>query len=174
MTSDAPKITLLVIRHAHRDVQNPRDDNSLSPRGHKQSKALSKAILERWGPSCPWTLISSPKLRCQETLECLAESLKTDVIIDPDLDEQSYNESNRDMTDRIDRFLTKILSKTDDEKPYFFALCSHGDWIPLFQELVMGQGEAISKADAFLFEKREAAPWHFQHLKLNSLEKYSG
>lgn len=171
MNSDSPKITLLAIRHAHRNVQSPRDDNGLSSKGLQQSKALSKAVLDRWGPNCNWILMSSPKRRCQETLEYLAENLKTDVIIDPALDEQSYNESNRDMTARIDRFLANTLSKTEEIKSHFFIFCSHGDWLPLFQELLMGEGEAISKADAFLFEKSEGTPWHCEYLKLGSSEK---
>jgi broad specificity phosphatase PhoE len=113
--------TLLLVRHAHRDVTDRLLDNGLSARGREQAKALKTHFDSHYASQGGWRLFSSPRLRCRETVGVLGK-----IEIVRALDEQG-DESHADFVTRIDAFLSGI-------KDARTVACSHGDWIPIAVE----------------------------------------
>ena len=104
-----------LVRHAkagsRRDWEGPDECRPLTAAGRLQAAAIAERLRAR-----PVTrLLSSPYLRCVQTLEPLAKELGLVVECDDDLAEGSGFEP----------VLTLL-----DELPDHSALCSHGDVIP--------------------------------------------
>ena len=94
--------TLVLIRHAHRDVPSDRTkDNGLSERGQEQIKKLLKFYKSRF-ELLPALLLSSPKKRCIETVSGIAKELQTKLGVDAHLDEQGTQETAALMSARIE------------------------------------------------------------------------
>lgn len=108
-------MTLFVVRHAkagQRDRWDGDDESRpLSGKGRKQSAVLA----ERLGARRPTRLVSSPYVRCRETLEPLAVMLDLTVESDDRLAEGGTFEGS-----------LALLA----EMPDGAVLCSHGDVIP--------------------------------------------
>jgi len=123
--------TLILVRHAHRDNSRRELDNGLTEKGKKQAQwirkfALSRMKEEGWEKS-QITLISSPKVRCLETLEPLAKSLEIKILASNDLLEMQNRESLEQVDQRIHHFLHQWTQKSTDVT----LICSHGDWLPM-------------------------------------------
>lgn len=122
--------TLILIRHAHRDTSERALDNGLSGKGREQAKAVRRFFMSRFQPedlkNGLW-LVSSPKLRCVETVLPLAKALDRAVDSHPQLDEQGPKESFERMQERVQAF---IHEWTRSPIPTA-VVCSHGDWLPL-------------------------------------------
>jgi broad specificity phosphatase PhoE len=145
--------TLVLIRHAHRDVEDRSRDNGLSPRGREQVQALlsyfkrsSKAPRVEKGVFDPergertaW--ISSPKKRCLETLSPLAliEGVRPTTI--DLLLERGEDEELQHFHHRVREFCDWWLQ----EGPELTFACSHGDWIPACVEQLTGGKVQVSK-----------------------------
>jgi 8-oxo-dGTP diphosphatase len=132
MTS--PKI-LVLVRHAHRDTAVPSADNGLSKRGRRQAEAVKRFYKERFGKDTS-LLISSPKKRCVETLEPLADKLGVRLRTDGRL-----GEGSKGLEERTQEF----LSWWRDQAPHRVVACSHGDWIPEFLNLAVGATLPLKK-----------------------------
>jgi 8-oxo-dGTP diphosphatase len=108
-------MTIYVVRHAkagQRDSWDGEDElRPLSGKGRKQSAALSERFLSLH----PTRLVSSPYVRCRETLEPIALLLDMTVEIDGRLAEGGTFEDSLALL---------------DEMPDGAVLCSHGDIIP--------------------------------------------
>lgn len=108
-------MSIYLVRHAKAGSRHHWDDDDrlrpLSARGKDQAESLGR----RLQPLATGSLISSPYLRCVQTLECLAERLGKVVETDVRLAEGA-------------RFggLTDMLADVPDGS----VLCSHGDVIP--------------------------------------------
>lgn len=126
--------TLLVIRHAHRNKNLTSSDNGLSEKGEKQAKNLSKYFENSFTPK-NFRFLSSPKKRCLETIEPLAKTGKREIKIIPMLDEGG----------NIEAKTKAFLDWYRKSKRPFLAICSHGDWIPLFLEKATGIPVALNK-----------------------------
>jgi 8-oxo-dGTP diphosphatase len=104
-----------VVRHAKAGSRERWDgddvDRPLSKNGRAQADALARRLRKVVTP----TLLSSPYLRCVQTLEPLAELLETKVAADDRLAEGAPFEPVVDL----------VLSA-----PAGTVLCSHGDVIP--------------------------------------------
>ena len=107
---------IFLVRHAK---AGPRDRSvvddrprPLTPPGWEQAKALVDPLIEA-GANPP--LLSSPYIRCVQTLEPLAERLGTTVQGDERLAEGRPFES-----------MLELMQETADGS----VLCSHGDMIP--------------------------------------------
>lgn len=104
-----------LVRHAkagsRSDWDGPDELRPLSAKGRKQSIALGRRLAAGSGPR----LISSPYLRCVQTLEPLAAALAQPIEIDERLAE------GNDF-----RGTLELLSAIPDGS----VLCSHGDVIP--------------------------------------------
>ena len=106
---------LYLVRHAkagsRRDWSGPDRLRPLSPAGLRQADALAA----RLAPLRPTSLISSPYLRCVQTLQPTAKATATEISTDDCLAEgRSYTAVLELMATLADRAI----------------LCSHGDVIP--------------------------------------------
>ena len=137
MSAERPR-TLIVVRHAHRDRPPGRDrDNGLSPKGEKQSRRVLKLFKERFGEekgTAP-LILSSPKIRCMETLVPIARWTEAPVRVTPLLDEGG------DVDAKVARFLTEWRAG----KGALTVLCSHGDVIPVLLQAATGARADLSK-----------------------------
>lgn len=128
--------TLILIRHAHRDNTRRELDNGLSDKGRDQARALRRFFSDRFQPedfkNGLW-LVSSPKLRCVETLQPMAKAAEAQVDLHPGLDEQAVRESGSAFQARVKSFLNEWQASNIPVT----VLCSHGDWLPVaFSELL--------------------------------------
>lgn len=146
--------TLILIRHAHRDVIEPGEDNGLSPKGLNQVEHLVEYFhkyFEKEFEGVKPRFLCSPKKRCRETLGPIALRQKVEFKVDPRLSECSPVEDSRDFIERIRDFATDWK---EGGRP-LTVVCSHGDWIP---ELVAEIANArISLKKAGFVEIREVA-----------------
>ncbi|MGA1051013.1 MAG: SixA phosphatase family protein [Ilumatobacteraceae bacterium] len=119
---------LYLVRHAkagERRLWEANDlDRPLSKKGWKQSEALAKrlAALE------PSMLLSSPYVRCVQTLEPLGRRIRTPITIEPRLTEDEPFEP-------VLELLTEIPARA--------VMCSHGDIIPATIESLRRSGAEI-------------------------------
>lgn len=107
---------IFLVRHAKAGdrLHNGHDDRKrpLSKSGWAQAEALADELVDA-GASGP--LISSPFVRCRQTLEPLASRLDLEIIRDDSLSEAQPFEP-----------MLALLQSTPDGS----VLCSHGDMIP--------------------------------------------
>jgi broad specificity phosphatase PhoE len=146
--------TLILIRHAHREVTDPGEDNGLSPKGLSQVDRLvdhfHRYFQKEFGGS-KIRFLSSPKRRCRETLGPIANRERSDFKVDPRLSECSPMENPREFLERIRAFVEEWKSGGKE----VLVVCSHGDWIP---ELVAEITNArISLKKAGFVEIRQSA-----------------
>ena len=129
--------TLILIRHGHRDTSQRQLDNGLDDKGRDQAKLVRRFFAERFTANefkkGLW-FVSSPKIRCVETLLPSAKSAERPVDVHPDLDEQSGRETERSLEARVGRF----LDEWTQSKRELTLLCSHGDWLPLATARLLG------------------------------------
>ncbi|MDZ4082290.1 MAG: histidine phosphatase family protein [Bdellovibrionales bacterium] len=132
---------LILMRHAAR----AGSQDGLSPEGHKQAEGLPKLlelkILKHFRrPASAFQLCSSPKLRTQQTLRFVRDSLQTPVQVLSDLDERTGDETQSAMEKRVKFQLNKWTADASDEEklsPKDFSPkklsvtlgCSHLDWL---------------------------------------------
>lgn len=116
-------------------------DRPLVDEGWEQARNLAL----RLAPLRPSMLLSSPYLRCQQTLQPLGEECGLTVVVDTRLEEESP--------------LEKSLAALDDA-PDNAVLCSHGDVIPdvvnglLRRGMDMGDAPgALRKAGTFVLHR---------------------
>src|ERR1700722_14595820 len=97
--------TLILIRHGHRDTARRELDNGLDDKGREQAKAIKRFFGERFQPEeykrGLW-FVSSPKLRCVETLQPAAKLFERPVDVNPDLEEQGPREGAAGLNQRVD------------------------------------------------------------------------
>jgi 8-oxo-dGTP diphosphatase len=108
-------VTLFLVRHAKagsRDKWDGADEERpLSKNGWKQADAISKRLQKH----NITMLLSSPFVRCSQTLEPLARALDLEVIPDARLAEG----------ERVEDVLTMLAELPDGS-----VLCTHGDIVP--------------------------------------------
>lgn len=131
--------TLFVVRHAHRDTTDRDLDNGLSDRGRAQALAISQHLssVSKTAPK----MLSSPKLRCIETLEPLSHKLQTKIEIDHLMDERGPNESLSDFQRRIESWIESWRASPSP----LTIISSHGDWIPEMTEKLVSQRIELNK-----------------------------
>jgi len=106
---------IYLVRHAKAGSRDHWDDadelRPLSKNGWKQARAIAERLTKR----APSALLTSPFVRCRQTLEPLAAALDLDIVLEPRLAE---GEPFAPVVD----LLTSL--------PADAVLCSHGDIIP--------------------------------------------
>jgi broad specificity phosphatase PhoE len=126
---------LYLVRHAKAGSRSTwigdDRDRPLVEEGWKQALSLA----QRLAPLHPSILLSSPYLRCQQTLQPLGEECGLTVVVDPRLEEDSP--------------LEKSLAALDDA-PDNAVLCSHGDVIPDVINGLLRRGMDIGDAPGAL------------------------
>lgn len=150
--------TLVIIRHAHRDKpEGHAADNGVSEKGRKQAARVAGFFERRFEGAVP-LLLSSPKRRCIETLEPIAEATSAPIQVDPALDEDG------DLEGKISDFLSR-WRKTGEP---LTVISSHGDWIPVFFQEVLGHSIDLDKGGWAEIEWDASGPrltWLVQSLK---------
>lgn len=142
-----------LVRHAkagsRRNWEGPDRDRPLTPRGVRQAHALVHQ-LEHLPVG---RILSSPYLRCQQTVQPLAEKLGLEVEIAPSLAEGS---SLSEMVGMVDRMI--------ENNP---VLCSHGDMIPAWlshrgialpEEAEPSESYPIGKASVWEIQLKAGSP----------------
>ena len=123
-------MTLYLIRHADAGKRNPYSPSDhlreLSGDGWQQARRIA----DRLGDAGVTRVLSSPSLRCRQTVEPLAERLGLPVESHTALAEGAYGRAVLD--------LLRQLAGTDA------ALCSHGDVIPETMRLLRITGTEIN------------------------------
>lgn len=114
---------LVIVRHALRDKVD--EDNGLNAKGWDQAHRLAQFYRLRVGER-PAALLSSPKVRCIETLSPIAQAIDQKIVPVDLLDEQK-RETGTHFRKRIRQFLAEWR---EANVPLTLA-CSHGDWIPV-------------------------------------------
>lgn len=139
---------LILIRHAHRDEGDPRLDNGLSAIGQRQVKTLCQTFENQWLSHGleNFYFLSSPRKRCIETLEPIAQLVGKSVQVDPLLVELEAGEFGDQLVARIDQFMDKVASSKTS-----YVCCSHGDWIPEFVQMVRGVALPLRKSEMLVF-----------------------
>lgn len=108
-------LKIYAVRHAQAEARSPEGDGLLRPlsdRGSEQAEALA----EHFADAPPARIISSPALRCQQTVEPLAVAHRIPVEVDERLAEGESPERVAE------------LFRAADGGPVL--LCTHGDVIP--------------------------------------------
>lgn len=160
--------TLILIRHAHRDTTERALDNGLSDKGREQAKSIRRFVESRFDVAelikeGIW-IVSSPKLRCVETLQPMAKSLNRPVDAHPELEEQKDRESQTAFENRIRRF----LEEWGQSQVAWTFVCSHGDWLPLATMQLLGFRQDFKKGSWFEVERDDVTcglKWYIPSFK---------
>ena len=132
---------LILIRHGHRDVANGRlQDNDLTEKGIAQAEAFSQTVGDALGKK-RLRIVSSPKLRCLSTVAPIGSRLQQAPEILSQLDEQQGDETDEGFFRRIQTFTEDWKQSPED----IWVACSHGDWIPVFLDFLVGQEHHLRK-----------------------------
>jgi len=118
----------LYIRHAHRDTADRFLDNGLSEKGFRQVGELVDEVRAHSPLRKPERILSSPKLRCLETAQGVADWAGVEVEVEELLDEQGPTESTRAFLGRIAEFIARYRDLEAS------AFVSHGDVLPLIAD----------------------------------------
>jgi broad specificity phosphatase PhoE len=140
-------VALLLIRHAHAGNRRDWDGDDrlrpLSPKGERQARAMVRR-LDKWAPDL---ILSSPFVRCIQTVQPLADRLGLKVTHCDELAEGMG---------------PKALALVRSLAGQPVALCSHGDVIPevlvtLADEdrLDLGPSPRQAKGSAWILEARK-------------------
>jgi broad specificity phosphatase PhoE len=133
--------TLVLIRHAHRNTDEPSRDNGLSDKGHDQVRKMVEFARHRLGDRNA-LLLTSPKKRCQETIGPIALEFGALVVIDPRLSEYAPGETAAAYHARIDQF----IDYWKRDCPETTVVSSHGDWLPIVIQKLTGVQVGLKKA----------------------------
>lgn len=136
----SPGKVLLIIRHAHRDKDRGREvDNGLSAKGRRQ--AAWGADYFRHHFSGRARFISSPKLRCLETLLPIARRARIEV--------SSLLDEGRGLRRRARAFLRQWRASRQG----LTVISSHGDLIPALLEAASGAPVELAKGGWAILEE---------------------
>lgn len=159
--------TLILIRHGHRDTSRRELDNGLTEKGREQARSVRRFFTSRFGPddfkNGLW-IVSSPKVRCVETLQPLAKAAERKVDVHPGLDEQGARETRAAFEERVHAFLHE-WSRSPAE---LTVLSSHGDWLPVALYHLLGIVTEPKKGSWFELEsvgERALLKWYVPSFK---------
>ncbi len=130
---------IFLVRHAKAGSRSTWEGDDIVRPLTQVGLAQSKIIAERLLTHQPSVLLSSPYVRCVQTLEPLAEIAGLEIVIDERLTEESP--------------LEKSLAVLEDV-PDNAVLCSHGDVIP---DLVNGLIRRGIEVDAAMRSPRKGS-----------------
>jgi phosphohistidine phosphatase SixA len=149
---------ILLLRHGHAGSKSTwRGDDSLRPLSPWGEQAAS-ALVDLLSEFEPTRIVSSPLLRCRQTVEPLAAHLgikieTTDKLL-PDADKQAIS-------------LIRRLTKT--KKNNVICVCTHGEVIEKIQK-ALGAKEAVSFGEEMARDKASFWILHSPHGRITSAE----
>lgn len=133
-------MSIFLVRHAKAGKRSQWDrEDALRPlddAGMRQAAALADRLSEY----APVALVSSPAVRCRETLEPLAERCGLVVVSEPKLYEELPYEIALD-------YVMGVADRT--------VLCSHGDVIPAIIDALVRRGMHVEG----MRDSRKASVW---------------
>jgi len=139
-------VTLYIVRHAKAGKRSEWDGpdtlRPLSDKGWEQAQAIAKKLIELK----PIALISSPAVRCMQTLEPLSEAMKIKIVADERLFEDG------DVAKMIE-----LLEAAKDST----VISSHGDMIPEAIKILQRRGMEINSKPDW----RKATVWVVERTK---------
>jgi phosphohistidine phosphatase SixA len=139
-------VTLYIVRHAKAGKRSEWDGpdtlRPLSDKGWEQAQAIAKKLIELK----PIALISSPAVRCMQTLEPLSEAMKIKIVADERLFEDG------DVAKMIE-----LLEAAQDST----VISSHGDMIPEAIKILQRRGMEINSKPDW----RKASVWVVERTK---------
>lgn len=139
---------LVIVRHAHRDTSHGRErDNGLSKKGWNQTFEMT-AELVAWLDGRTFTLFSSPKVRCRETVEPLSALTRHRIRVTGSLDECGARES-------ADAFRTRVralVRRWKRSRVHVWIFCTHGDVVPVLAEACTGRPTELKKGEWIFVE----------------------
>jgi phosphohistidine phosphatase SixA len=122
-------MTIYLVRHAkagsRRDWSKDDDLRPLSPVGQRQAERIAAALADVGATR----VVSSPFVRCRQTLDPIAQRLRLPLELSDELAEGAP------LTDTL-RFLEKMADETT-------VLCTHGDVVANVIEHLTSAGVAI-------------------------------
>ena len=145
-------MTIYLVRHAKAGERRTwTDDDMLRPLS-KAGWAQAEALAVRLADHEPSVLLSSPYVRCVQTLEPLGALIDCEVVIEQRLCEHEPFEPVLDLLSEV---------------PNHAVLCSHGDIIPATIAALERRGmEIVSEADW-----RKASVWVIKRSKKGRFSK---
>ena len=145
-----PKQDLYLVRHCHRDTADRARNNGLSARGREQRDRLREYFKESLRNDREAHVLSSPKKRCLETVERILGRDTPRIEVIPALDERGTRESLALVQKRV-RIFCRWWMKEDVGT---ILVCSHGDWIPMVTQELLGATIPLKKG-ALAWLRRE-------------------
>lgn len=150
----------------HADRENSSSPNPpLSKKGHLQAAQLVEDIDLMLLPR-PGKLLSSPKLRAQQTFQPIQDQLGVEIQIQGDLDERHSRESSEAFRRRVRRFLENLESQAG-----IIYFVTHLDWIEEALSMISsdtdlqnGRYQSWLPAQSIEFEIQDRL-WMFQVLR---------
>ncbi|WP_022925953.1 NUDIX hydrolase [Serinicoccus marinus] len=128
--------TLLVVRHAlavpRSDWEDPDTERPLTGAGRRRSRGRVQDLLRAYGPE---VVISSPSVRCADTVAPFASADGIPLVTKKGLSEEGFAADPHKLVKHVDRVLARGVST---------VLCSHG---PLLPDLA---GMLLARADPTL------------------------
>lgn len=154
--SDLKVKEIVLFRHAEKAswTANP----PLSARGHRQAQSIVEYVQSKKLPP-PQLILSSPRLRAEQTLAPLREALGIPMEQSLLLDERHGQERASDFESRVRKLITEELPKS---KPTCIYLVTHLDWIEVFSWML----PCTTSFDESVFS---IAPAHYFHLTMPAL-----
>ena len=139
-------MTLYIVRHAKAGKRSEWDGpdtlRPLSDKGWEQSQAIAEKLIDLK----PSSLISSPAVRCMQTLEPLSKATKIKIVTDQRLFEDGD----------VAKMFELLVDAQDST-----VISSHGDMIPEVIKILQRRGmEIYSKPDW-----RKATVWVVERTK---------
>jgi broad specificity phosphatase PhoE len=144
--SQKPATWQLYIRHAHRETFDRELDNGLSDKGIHQCERLVNVLGAYEPPFRPNLVLTSPKLRCWETAQFVAEWAGVEVKELAELDEQQGKESRPNFEKRVISIAQKLKPRGG------MAVVSHGDVLNLLSWHFGNVNVGIKKGDIFVLD----------------------
>ena len=139
-------MTLYIVRHAKAGKRSewdvPDELRPLSDKGWEQSQAIAEKLIELK----PSALISSPAVRCMQTLEPLSKATKIEIFADKRLFEHGD--------------VAKMIELLEDAKDST-VISSHGDMIPEVIKILQRRGMEINSKPDW----RKATVWVVERTK---------
>jgi broad specificity phosphatase PhoE len=136
-------VTIRLVRHAkagsRHNFVGPDDDRPLTKKGLVQAAGIAEVLALQH----PTRLLTSPLLRCVETLQPLADAVGLPIEIDARLAEgSSYN----------------TVLELIEQLPEGSVLCSHGDVIPAVIDALLRRGAELASEP----DHRKGAIWELE------------
>ncbi len=146
----------ILFRHGEKESSSSPDPG-LSYRGLRQAQILEELVMEEKMPK-PSLILSSPKIRAQQTVLPLSMRLQLPLRISEDLLERQFSESAVNFRLRVQSFIQSL----EKQNGVIYAV-AHFDWIEEFLDF-------FGKTDE-TFNKNQYHSWRqgqFMDLEVNS------